>query len=72
MCVSRVSRLRVISGGPHQRSVRPAAPRTGQGGGPANHLGGAPQASSWSASANQHQVSEVEVLPGESGGARTR
>jgi len=69
VCVCSVSRLWSIPGGPHQRAVRPAAPGAGQGRGPANHLGGTPQATSWSASANQHQVSQVEVLPGEPGAA---
>lgn len=64
-CLFRRSRSRPVPRRPHQRLVRPWAPGERQGGHPANHLTGAPQAASWSASSNQHQVSEVEVLPGE-------
>lgn len=50
----------------YQRPVWPGTPGARQGGCPANHLAGAAQAAPWPASTNQHQVSEVAVLPGES------
>lgn len=62
----RRSGSRSVPRRPHQRTVWPGASGARQGRRPANHPTGAPQAASWSASANQHQVSEMEVFPGES------
>ncbi len=61
----RCSWSRSVPRRPHQRPIWLGAPGERQGGGPANHLTGTPQDASWSTSASQHQVSKVEVLPGE-------